>query len=145
MMMNRKEIFTAAHKIAKAIRKDCSDYRTAFSCALRAVYEGYTMEEKTTVQKLEDLGIEAWERGSMKRYYINENNYEAVFGLKIWRYNSGNICGAELNGESLSNTKAGRLLRNKFFFDAVDNTWKMSGTFCGTCELCEELSKNIRI
>ena len=142
--MTKSELFKSAHKLAKEILSECSDYRTAFSCALKAIYEGYKMAEKSIEEKLEDLGIEAWERGEMKRYYMNDNGFKAVFGLDVSRYNSGNISGARFNGEGISNAKAYRLMGAAVYYDAIKCGWyrKSNGS---VKELDGELMDAIRV
>lgn len=47
--------------------------------------------------------------------------------VRAERYNTGNICGATLNGERISNSEAkrilGRLLDCKVYYDLTDNKW----------------------
>lgn len=142
-------MFTKAHEAAKETRKAFETYRAAFSSALKGLYAAVKaaekQAEKTTEQKLEDLGIEAWERDDMKRYYINEAMFEAVFGLEIDRYNSGNICSAYLNGEKISNSRAGKLIGGKkIYFDAKTQKWMQK--YCmTTSELCDELRASVRV
>ena len=101
-------------------------------------------QEETTVEKLEALGIRAWECGEMKRYYINDDNLEVIFGLCIDRYKTGNICSASLNGEGISNSKAYKLLGRGIWYDAKSESW-MQRTEFGTRELNETLKDSIRI
>lgn len=143
--MTRREIFVNAHEIAKENRNQFTSYRAAFSYALKSIYAGMKCE-KTTEQKLEDLGIEAWEKGDMKRYYINVEHFAAVFGLEIYRYNSGNICGAHLNGEKISNNRAGKLIgAKKFYFDAVSQKWFERYCMNAPKPLCDELAAGVRV
>lgn len=142
-MMNRSALFTEAHKIAREIRAHFNSYCAAFSAALCELYSAKPAE-KTTAEKLEDLGISAWERGDMKRYYMNDDAFEAVFGLSIGRYKTGNISSARLNGESISNCKAYRLMGQAVFFDAVRDGWYRK-TVMGTRPLDGELLDAIRI
>lgn len=143
--MTNSERFIEAHKTAKQIRDCFSNYRGAFAFALKEIYAmEKTHEEKTTAEKLEALGISAWERGEMKRYYINDDQLEAVFGLSIGRYNSGNISSASLNGEGISNSKAYKLLGRGIWYDAVTDSW-MQKTEFGTRELNATLANSLRI
>lgn len=123
--MTKSEMFKKAHATAKQIR-DCFEcYRDAFAFALRELYAG---AHQSTEEKLEAMGIEAWEKGDMKRYYVSEAQFEAVFGLAIDRYKSGNICGATLNGEPISNAQAAKLVNGKkIYFDAVSREWMQKG------------------
>ena len=143
-MMTGTELFTKAHKIARETRASFVTYRAAFSAALKGLYAMMKDNEKTTAEKLEDLGIEAWERGEMKRYYINADKLEAVFGLSVGFYKSGNICGATLNGEEISNSKAAKLMGQKIFFDAVSGEW-MQKTSMGTGALNDTLKASLKV
>jgi hypothetical protein len=155
--MTKSELFKAAHKIAREIRSYCSDYRTAFSCALRAIYEGYTMEEKTTAQKLEELGIKAtaqkleelgievWENKNMRRYYIPRWKMYDVFRLDVDYYKSGNISSACLNGEGISNSKARGFLSMKIYYDAVSDKWMQRVGSNAPCSLDEKLFNALQI
>lgn len=148
--MTNSERFIIAHKTAKQIRDCFSSYRGAFAFALREVYameraqKTQTAVEKTTAEKLEALGIDAWERGEVKRYYINDDQLEAVFGLSISRYNSGNISGASLNGEGISNSKAYKLLGRGIWYDANTDSW-MQKTEFGARALNETLMASLRV
>lgn len=152
--MTNCEIFCKAHATAKEIRDYFERYRDAFAFALREIYAGLRIEkaetaakavEKTTEEKLEDLGIDAWERGEMKRYYVNPDKVESVFDLEISRYSTGNICSAYLNGEHISNTRAGKLLARKIFFDVGSRRWTQQRPGCRPEPLCDELMGAIRI
>lgn len=141
--MTNSARFIESHKTAKQIRDCFSSYRGAFAFALKEIY-AMERQERTTAEKLEALGISAWERGEMKRYYINDDQLEAVFGLSIGRYNSGNICGASLNGEGISNSKAYKLLGRGIWYDAVTDSW-MQKTEFGIRELNATLANSLRI
>lgn len=141
--MTHSEIFRTAHQIARETKAIAGSYRIAFSCALRKVY-AELRHPKTTAEKLEALGISAWERGDMKRYYLDDEHLEAVFGLWIDRYKTGNICSASLNGEGISNAAAGRLIGQKIYFDAVTEKW-MQRRDSRAVELCETLASALRI
>lgn len=101
-------------------------------------------EEKSTAEKPEAIGNRAWERGEMKRYYINDDQLEAIFGLRIGRYNTGNISSASLNGEGISNSKAYKLLGRGIWYDAITDTW-MQKTELGTRELNATLADSLRV
>lgn len=143
--MTNSERFIEAHKTAKQIRSCFSAYRDAFAFALMEIYAmEKTQKEQTIAEKLEALGIRAWERGEMKRYYINDDQLEAVFGLSIGRYNTGNISSASLNGEGLSNSKAYKLLGRGIWYDAVTDSW-MQKTEFGTRALNDTLMASLRV
>ena len=147
-MMTNSERFILAHKTAKQIRDCFSSYRGAFAFALTEIYamerQERTAAEKTTAEKLEALGIYAWERGEMKRYYIKDDQLEAVFGLSIGRYNTGNISSASLNGEGISNSKAYKLLGRGIWYDANTDSWMQKTTF-GTRPLNSTLMASLRV
>lgn len=119
--MTKSEVFKKAHSIAKNIVAVVGDYMISLSIALKEVYK---MTEKTTEQKLIELGCNVWEKYGKKRIYIGDN-IESVFGLKINYYGTGNISSAYLNGEKISNSKARKLIDNPFY-DCV------SGEFFGS-------------
>lgn len=148
-MLNNSERFIEAHKTAKQIRGCFSTYRDAFAYALKEVYamekQGMlAADEKTTAEKLEALGITTWERDGMKRYYINDDQLEAVFGLSIGRYNTGNISSASLNGEGISNSRAYKLISRGIWYDANSDSW-MQKTEYGTRPLNDTLANSLRI
>lgn len=147
-MLNNSERFIIAHKTARQIRSYFDSYRGAFAFALSEVYEMEKQErlaaEKSTAEKLEDLGIAAWERDGMKRYYINDGQLEAVFGLSIGRYKTGNISSASLNGEGISNSKAYKLIGRGIWYDANANSW-MQKTEYGNRPLNETLTASLRV
>lgn len=147
-MLNNSERFIIAHKTAKQIRRYFASYRGAFAFALSEVYamekQGALAAEKTTAEKLEDLGVKAWERDGMRRYYINGAQLEAVFGLSIDRYKTGNICSASLNGEGISNSRAYKLLGRGIWYDANADSW-MQKTEYGTRPLNDTLADSLRV
>lgn len=144
-MMTNSEFFKAAHKVARETRANFETYRMAFSAALKGLYAiEKKANEKTTTEKLEDLGVEAWECGQMKRYYINADKLNVVFGLDVDFYKSGNICSASLNGEGISNSKACKLLGQKIYFDAISGEW-MQKTSAGVRALNDTLKASLRV
>lgn len=72
-MMTGTELFTKAHKIARETRASFVTYRAAFSAALKGLYAMMKENEKSTAEKLEEIGLTAWERGEMTRYYLNRD------------------------------------------------------------------------
>lgn len=147
-MLSNSDRFIIAHQTAKLIRGYFDSYRGAFAFALSEVYEMEKQErlaaEKTTAEKLEDIGVKAWERDGMKRYYINDDQLEAVFGLSIGRYKTGNISSASLNGEGISNSKAYKLIGRGIWYDANANSW-MQKTEYGTRPLNDTLASSLRV
>ncbi|HHZ7200348.1 TPA: hypothetical protein ACWLZG_001909 [Proteus mirabilis] len=117
--MNKSALFTSAHKIAKETVSIVGDYRIAFMLALRGLYS--TVE--STESKLIKLGCAFWENYGKRRVYINNEQLESVFELRVNAYNTGNISNAFMNGEKISNSRAYKLLSVKPYFDCVTNSW----------------------
>jgi excisionase family DNA binding protein len=67
-----------------------------------------------TETQIRNIGGNVWERGGCRRVYLN--NWSTLAGLRVERYNSGNISYAELNGEEISNAKAFKLLSDAKVF-----------------------------
>ena len=70
-----------------------------------------------TAQQIIALGGREWTgRNGQQRIYLN--NWPELAGLEISRYKgSGSISSATLNGERISNNKAGMLLAAKIWYD----------------------------
>lgn len=70
-----------------------------------------------TAQQILDLGGREWTgRNGQRRIYLN--NWHELAGLEITRYkSSGSISSAKLNGELISNRKAGMLMAARVWFD----------------------------
>ena len=66
------------------------------------------------------IGGRRWQKNGHDRVYLN--GFETVPGLELDHYKSGNISYAELDGEKISNSEAGRLATavDKVYFDATD-------------------------
>lgn len=58
----------------------------------------------------EKLGGTVWERGDKRRLYFSDSELQKIYGLKIDRYKTGNICSAFLDGSRISNSKAADIL-----------------------------------
>ena len=73
-----------------------------------------------TVETLVAIGGNRWTKGNYDRVYFND--WPELIGLEIDRYKTGNIWAASLNGETISNSEARRLLGavDKVYFDAAD-------------------------
>ncbi len=74
------------------------------------------------IEQLKRIGKE-WKKGDSHRIYFN--NLEKYFGLELIYYKSGNICGAKLDGEEISNSRAGEirfcLREGKVWYDLKEN------------------------
>ena len=112
--MNKSQIFTKAHQVARQTVEIVGDYIIAFRLALKEVYASLQGMQ----QKLESLGMAVWGAEFGKaRIYINLEDMASVFGLVINQYKTGSISSASLNGEKISNSRAYKLLENKIYFD----------------------------
>jgi len=77
------------------------------------------METHEIVEKLVKIGGSEWKKNEMHRVYFND--FSERLGLHVQLYNTGNISGATLNGEHISNSEAkkiiGRLNELKVWYD----------------------------
>lgn len=76
-------------------------------------------EADEMAEKLKGLGFRYWEKGNMKRWYINASQ----LGLHFTKYNTGNIRSADFNGDGISNSECRRMLSAKTYIDA--DQWKI--------------------
>ena len=112
--MNKSELFKAAHKLAKSVIKLGDNYRVTFGAAIKAILEGLVMTTKSIADQLIEAGAKVWEKGDMKRIYINDAVAEIVFNQKI------------LKDFSQVKIKVGKA---KFYFDLTNNVFTAdSGT-----------------
>lgn len=97
-----------------------------------------TAAEQTTAEKLEALGIDAWERGEMKRYYVNENDIPRVFDAEV-RHGSRAVK-VYVDGK-YGWTKAVEIGRgSEIYYDAASNRWMH-----GHNELSAQLINALRV
>ena len=90
--MTKRQIMVRAHEIARTL---VGDYAARMSYGWRqAWFEAWLIA----------AGGNLWEKGSMRRIYMN--NLPTLYGLRLQHYNTGNISYAELDGERISNNKA---------------------------------------
>ena len=75
--------------------------------------------------KLISMGGKFWEKGDMKRVYLNE--WLDLAGVEISRYKTGNIKSAYFNGAKISNSKASELGSVKVFWDCNAEKLMVSG------------------
>lgn len=75
---------------------------------------------EVTAENMVAIGGSRWQRGDKDRVYVND--WQQYIGLEVDRYNSGNISSASLDGETISNSEAYRLLTAvyKVYFDSAD-------------------------
>ncbi|MEZ4714280.1 MAG: hypothetical protein R3A44_44275 [Caldilineaceae bacterium] len=80
------------------------------------------------IENLKQIGSE-WQKAGRHRIYFN--GLAARWGIKTWRYNTGNICGAEFRGESISNNQAKKIIEHfmgaKLYYDMADGQFYGSG------------------
>lgn len=74
--------------------------------------------ENKFIETLEGMGANRWTKYDRDRLYLQKILPEMI-GLKISRYNTGNISDASINGEKISNSSAGRYLAGmeKTYYD----------------------------
>lgn len=77
--------------------------------------------------KFEELGIKLWEKGNMKRYYINLYH---MTGLTIKYYKTGNISDAFINDERISNSEAYRMKAAKTYYDVTSKKLISTNKHC---------------
>ena len=74
------------------------------------------------INKMLEIGSE-WQKNNMHRIYFND--IAALYGLHTSHYNTGNISGATLDGEKISNTSARKLavqmVSMKIWYDFADD------------------------
>jgi hypothetical protein len=84
-----------------------------------------------TAEQIMAIGGSAWASadGRKHRVYLNltDNDWLDMVGLDVSRYKSGNIQMAWLNGERISNTRAGKLMAGKIYWDAADGEIHLDG------------------
>lgn len=73
-----------------------------------------------TIDTMTAIGGRRWQKNSMDRVYLND--FVTVPGLELDHYKSGNISGAWLDDEKVSNAEGGRLATavDKVYFDNAD-------------------------
>lgn len=69
--------------------------------------------DEAKVKELEQLGFKRWTKGNMDRLYINATQ----LGLDCEYYKTGNISGADFQGERISNSEARRMKAAKTYID----------------------------
>lgn len=95
--------------------------------------------ETMTAEQLVAVGGSEWQRGDKHRVYFND--LASLYGLEVNRYDTGNISGARLNGEKISNGQARQLLNTlqmaKLWWDVPTGKFltqgmeaEMSGPIC---------------
>lgn len=104
--MNKSELFKSAHKLVKSIIQTGDNYRVTFGAAIKQILKGLTMTTKTIADLLIEAGAKVWEKGTMKRVYINDAVAETVINNGILKGFSGISVG-----------------QSKFYFDLNHNVF----------------------
>ncbi|WP_312738310.1 hypothetical protein [Atlantibacter hermannii] len=121
--MSKSTLFITAWSIARnAAAMFGGSVKSYFAESLKLAYAQQSQPVISTEQKLLDLGMRVWTGGNHRRIYVNAEHWAEVFGLVIDVYKTGNIKSAALNGETISNTKAYKLIALRPYFDC--NTQK---------------------
>lgn len=73
-----------------------------------------------SVETMTAIGGRRWQKNGLDRVYLNQ--FATVPGLELDYYKSGNISGASLDGDLISNAEGGRLATavDKVYFNATD-------------------------
>lgn len=82
------------------------------------------------IEKLVKIGGKEWQKGDMHRVYFD--SLPEWYGLKLYYYNSGHVCGAELNGETISHAEGNRIFARltgsvRFWYDVNDKIYHAAG------------------
>jgi len=94
-----------------------------------------TMQIESQVQSLVvsnmvAIGGREWIKNEMHRVYFNLDVTVPALGLVLSFYNTGNISRALLNGETISNCEATRILHSidgKIWYDVKSDKWYSQG------------------
>lgn len=109
--MTKAQIMTRAWEIFRTL---VGDRIAKLSMALRQAWAEAKAQTSGTemgwnVKALESMGATRWTKYGKDRLYLSKCGAQ-IIGLAVDRYNSGNICSAEINGERISNAEANRYM-----------------------------------
>lgn len=79
-----------------------------------------------TTESLIRSGWKLWEKGTMRRLYVNAS----VLGLECTYYASGMIHTAMIDGCTVSNSEARRMMAAKTYIDLTTNTLHSDNWYC---------------
>lgn len=68
-----------------------------------------------TAEQIVAIGGNRWERAGKSRVYLND--WPALVGIEVERYNTGSLRSVFVGDRGLSNNKAGRLLAAKVYWE----------------------------
>ena len=120
--MTNTQIFVLAHQIARATKTAAGSYRIAFACALKDIYAGI-VGQKTTEQKLRDMGFSPWTKNDRKRIYVNVEDLGKIAKIEVDMHNSGRVAQMWIDGYSVKSTRAQSIARQGCFYDCKSSTW----------------------
>lgn len=95
------------------------------------------MLNESTIKALEDKGFCRWTKGNYDRLYLNAES----IGLECEYYKTGNISGATLNGERISNSQARAMKWAKTYIDI--KTGKIYGDNYTMTEAAKEIYASV--
>lgn len=98
----------------------------------------FTREEMLTV----DGSVWVHPATGETRVYLN--GWERFIKLEVWRYKTGNISYAELNGEKISNSRAGKILCARVWWSDVDGKVHVTGRSVLAAGFLDELISGLR-
>lgn len=78
--MNTSTIFKKAHALTKATIQAGDSYSATFAICLKVVYA--ESKEANIAEVLLEMGLKIWEKGAMKRIYINKAEQFVEFAQK---------------------------------------------------------------
>ena len=120
--MTNTQIFVLAHQIARATKTAAGSYRIAFACALKDIYAGI-VGQKTTEQKLRDMGFSPWTKNDHKRIYVNVEDLGKIAKIEVDMHNSGRVAQMWIDGYTVKSTRAQSIARQGCFYDCKSSTW----------------------
>lgn len=103
-----------------------------------------------TVEILVQAGGKIWEKGTMKRVYFGADVVLPKVGFKVNYYGTGNVSGATLKGEAISNSEAKRIMAAmqfaKVYYDFADGKfhWKFDDFSSGYSWIAREFCAGLR-
>ena len=102
------------------------------------------------IQDLIQAGGKEWRKDDLHRVYFND--LPELLGLETFHYNTGNISSTRLNGERISNCRAGELMTSlmsaKFWYDVKAGHFESkritSNRTMSAQEMTNLLARNVR-
>lgn len=88
------------------------------------------------IQELIAKGAKRWTKGNNDRLYVDAYK----LGLETSRYKTGNICSAQWQGETISNSQANKLIGASIYYNL--KTDKVSIAYTGNLNNLTEVVEN---